>query len=302
MNHADAAVPLVLVVDDSPVERLLAVTLITSQLGWRVAEAASAQEALERVAAEEPLLILTDLLMPEMDGLELIEAVHQRLPHLPFVLMTAQGSEAVAMQALKRGAASYVPKKDLAVNLSETLEQVVAAAQKHRQQRRLHQCVLRLEIHWLLDNDRTMIPALVSTVQEHLSSFQLCDEAARIRVGVALEEALLNAMYHGNLEVSSELRQQGDEVFYREADHRRQQPPYSGRRVRFAVTLTPAEAVFTVCDQGPGFNPASLPDPTDPANLDRVSGRGLLLIHTFMDEVKFNDAGNQITMTKRRRT
>lgn len=300
MKPADAA-PLVLVVNDSPVERLLAATLIASQLGWRVTEAGSAQEALARLAPETPAIILTDLMMPEMDGLELIETVHERQPHLPFVLMTAQGSESMAMEALKRGAASYVPKKDMAANLAETLEQVLAAAQKHRQQRRLHQCITRLEVHWLLENDRTIIPALVSTVQEHLSSFQLCEEAARIRVGVALEEALLNAMYHGNLEVSSELRQQGDEVFHGVADERRHQPPYADRRVAFEVTMTPAQAAFTVRDQGPGFNPSTLPDPTDPANLDRVSGRGLLLIHTFMDEVKFNEAGNQITMTKRRK-
>lgn len=54
----------------------------------------------------------------------------------------------------------------------------------------------------------------------------------------------------------------------------------------------------TVEDEGPGFDPTKLPDPTDPANLDRVSGRGLLLIQTFMDEVKFNDRGNRISLYK----
>ena len=56
-----------------------------------------------------------------------------------------------------------------------------------------------------------------------------------------------------------------------------------------------------VRDEGPGFDVSSLPDPTDPANLGKSSGRGLLLIRTFMDDVRFNAAGNEITLSKRRR-
>ena len=59
------------------------------------------------------------------------------------------------------------------------------------------------------------------------------------------------------------------------------------------------EAVYVIRDEGPGFDPTGLPDPTDPSNLERVSGRGLLLIRTFMDEVHHNKAGNEITMVKR---
>ena len=66
------------------------------------------------------------------------------------------------------------------------------------------------------------------------------------------------------------------------------------------ATLTRDEATFLVRDEGLGFDPSTLPDPTDPANLGKVSGRGLLLIQTFMDHVEHNATGNQITMVKRR--
>ncbi len=56
--------------------------------------------------------------------------------------------------------------------------------------------------------------------------------------------------------------------------------------------------MFVVRDEGQGFDPALLPDPTDPVNLERVSGRGLLLIQTFMDRVEHNARGNEITMVK----
>ena len=63
---------------------------------------------------------------------------------------------------------------------------------------------------------------------------------------------------------------------------------------------TPTEARYVIRDEGPGFDLNRVPDPTDMSNLERISGRGLLLINTFMDEVRHNKAGNEITMVKRR--
>jgi anti-sigma regulatory factor (Ser/Thr protein kinase) len=127
------------------------------------------------------------------------------------------------------------------------------------------------------------------------------DERDRIRVGVALEEALTNAMYHGNLGVDSELKASGDSLFVRVAEERRTQPPYRDRRIHVLARITTNEATISVRDEGDGFDPSKLPDPTDPANLELPSGRGLLLIRSFMDEVRHNPTGNQITMVKRRK-
>ena len=81
---------------------------------------------------------------------------------------------------------------------------------------------------------------------------------------------------------------------------RRTEAPYRDRRVHFRVKLSPAEVAYTVRDEGPGFDPTKLPDPFDPSNLERIGGRGLLLIRTFMDHVKHNERGNEITLVKQR--
>jgi CheY-like chemotaxis protein len=238
--------------------------------------------------------------MPGMDGLELVAAVRRQFPFVPVVLMTAYGNEEIAIQALREGAASYVPKKSQHRDLVPTLEQVVAAAKLERHQQQLLERLAHTESSFVLDNDRLVIPVLARHVQEYLVRLQLCDQTERIRIGVALEEALLNAIFHGNLEASSELRQQNETHYYRLAEERRHQPPYRDRQVFFTFKLSRSEAAFSIRDEGPGFDPSILPDPTDPENLGRVGGRGLLLIRTFMDEVTFNEKGNQITLVKRR--
>ena len=61
-------------------------------------------------------------------------------------------------------------------------------------------------------------------------------------------------------------------------------------------------AEITIRDEGPGFDPSKIPDPTDPAYLDRPCGRGLWLIHAFIDEVHHNATGNEITMILRKQS
>ena len=72
------------------------------------------------------------------------------------------------------------------------------------------------------------------------------------------------------------------------------------KKVRIEVSLDPSRVVLDVIDQGPGFDPDAVPDPTLPANLQRPGGRGLFLIRKLMDEVQFNDRGNAVRLVLRR--
>jgi anti-sigma regulatory factor (Ser/Thr protein kinase) len=154
---------------------------------------------------------------------------------------------------------------------------------------------------FVLRNDCALLSPLVVYLQETAAQIGVCDVTECTRIGVAIEEALVNALHHGNLEVNSDLRGGHDDLYYDLIARRCREPPYANRRIFVAAELTPDCAVFVVRDEGAGFDRASVPDPLDPAGLERASGRGLLLMRTFMDEVRFNDAGNAVTMTKRRR-
>ncbi len=288
----------VLVVDDSAVDRRLVGGMLAKVSGVDVDFAADGKEALRKVQTSPPALVITDLVMPEMNGLELVSAIVEQYPQVPVILMTGKGSEDIAVRALQAGAASYVPKTALHHLLVETVTDVLAMTRDLFSRQRLMEGLKTGRFSFLLTNDADMIPTLISYVQSIVISIGLCDEADVIRVCIALEEALRNAMFHGNLEITSEQREGDAEAYAALLAHRTTSEPWQSRRLHVQLTISKRSGTFTVRDEGPGFDPTKLPDPTDPANLEKVSGRGLLLMRTFMDEVRFNTSGNQVTMVK----
>ncbi len=91
---------------------------------------------------------------------------------------------------------------------------------------------------------------------------------------VALDEAFVNAVKHGNKFDAQKL-------------------------VRITAEVSKQEAKFTIEDEGEGFDVKNIPDPLDPENLFKTSGRGVLFIYNIMDEVSYNDRGNRLTMVKK---
>ncbi len=101
-------------------------------------------------------------------------------------------------------------------------------------------------------------------------------DASRFAVRLALEEALVNAFMHGH----------------------RGLPPDTP--VRVVYSITPESVTITIEDRGPGYDPASVADPTLSENLELPSGRGLMLIRAFMTEVRHESNGKRLIMVYKR--
>lgn len=289
----------ILVVDDSLFDQRLAGACI-ADLGFTPIYANNGREALAVLERERPDAVVTDLQMPEMDGLELVQQVCRRFPTVPVILMTANGSEEIAVRALRAGAASYVPKASLKQDLGEALRSVQAAVNAMKQREQVRYFLEVVESRFVMGYEPGAQEALVGYLQDELARFNFCNPSGMLQITTALMESLTNAVEHGNLELSSELREAPDNAYRRLGDSRATQSPYRDRRVHVIARVTAQEASYTIRDDGPGFDPSTLADPTDPENLLKPSGRGVMLIRTFMDEVRFNERGNEITMIKRR--
>lgn len=290
----------VLIVDDSPIDRRLAAGLLGHAGDLDIQVANDGAQALALISEQQPDLIVTDLQMPEINGLELVAAVRNKFPQIPVILMTAQGSEEIAIEALRLGAASYVPKRILARELLPTVHRVLSQATDDRSQSALMLRLQQRQERYRIESDLSLMMALSKHLQQQLGEAWQLDKSARLRIGTALEEALLNAYYHGNLEVSSSLKEEDFSLFYTTAEQRLQQSPYKDRMVEVVLDMSSVSASIVIRDEGPGFDPSTLPDPRDIENLDRPCGRGVMLMRSFMDDVHYNATGKEVTLTKRR--
>ena len=292
--------PRILVADDDADARERIAAILEKESVLSVVFATDGTEAIAEFDKAKPDLLLTDLRMPNMDGLDLVRAVRDRCESTPIVMLTSHGDQQLAAQALSAGAASYVPKSEAEDELLNTVQHVLNLSTRRSLQpfpAELKQSRMVYVIH----NDSQMITSLVGHLQENILQVGLCDESEQIRFGVALEEALINAMIHGNLEIDSSIKENDPAQFDTMVQQRCNELPYKERKIEVEVELSAEQIVVTIGDHGQGFDPSTLPDPTEPENLEKVSGRGVLLMRSFMDEVQFNDAGNRVTMIKRKK-
>ena len=88
-------------------------------------------------------------------------------------------------------------------------------------------------------------------------------------------------------------------AFQKMVEARSAEPTYQDRRIHVSWTITRDGLTVVVKDDGPGFDPASCANREENVDFDTVFGRGLLIMRTFMDEVRYNAAGNEVTLVKR---
>lgn len=114
-----------------------------------------------------------------------------------------------------------------------------------------------------------------AVLQEVLSQLEQYNWPQRdiFSVHLALEEALVNAIKHGNRHDIT-------------------------KKVHVACSMTPKLLRIEITDEGQGFDPSTLPDPTDEDHIDAPSGRGVMLMRSFMSRVEYNEAGNHVIMEK----
>ncbi len=290
--------PMILVADDSELDRMVISEILQKEpLDWLVEMVASAEEAMALMKEMAFDIVITDVLMTGMSGLDLLNHVHRQPTKVPVVVISGQDDQSSAVEALRQGAASYVPKSELSSRLGETVKQILEIERREQNYQVLISCAEEMRFQFNLANDPALIQPLIAMIQQMSDGMGLLSSEARTRLGIALDEAIVNAMCHGNLELSeddmSDVRSHLHSGQVVECiDSRKGSEPYCDRKVHVGVGISKDGIKVIVRDDGSGFSPASEEYST--------GHRGLTLIQNLVDKASFNESGNEITLIKYR--
>ena len=257
----------ILIVDNND-ELRASLAKVLGDLGHEVVVTGEREQALARNDLEEFDLIISDLSETEVNG-QPIGALQRK--HL-VAGVNGDSSPPGIIKAFKFGAANYLRRPYNQDELRKIVEQTLSH-RLHYVDNPLTQPQVHEKIEFELPSDLSLMNGVLEYLQERVSKLGLI-APDKSNLFIALDEAFVNAVKHGNKNDPSKL-------------------------LKITAELSAKEASFTVEDEGEGFDIHQIPDPCDPANLFRTSGRGVLLIYNIMDEVEYNAQGNRVKMIKR---
>lgn len=261
----------ILIVDDNE-ELRGSLDAVLRELGHEVVATGDREEALSRDDIDEFDLIISDLTDDADSGVQLLSEIKRKRLLVPVVISSDELQQPGVVKAFKMGAVNYLrspyDKDELCSIVEKTLAYKLRFVDDLKVLPHVHE-----KIEFELPSDLSLMNGVLHYLLERVAKLGVI-KPERSNLFIALDEAFVNAVKHGNKNDHSKL-------------------------VRITAELSAQEARFTVEDEGDGFNIQEIPDPRDPENLFKTSGRGVLLIYNIMDEVQYNERGNRLTMVKR---
>lgn len=261
----------ILIVDNNDDLRAM-LEQVLRELGHEVVATGDRNEALEREDLDEFDLIISDLTEDEHSGMQLLSEIKRKRLMVPVVVSSDEAQQPGVVKAFKMGAANFLRLPYNKDELRNIVEKTLAYKLRFVDDLKVLPYV-REKIDFELPSDVSLMNGVLQYLIERVAKLGII-KPERSNLFVALDEAFVNAVKHGNHNDPRKL-------------------------VRITAELSSKEARFTVEDEGDGFNVQEIPDPRDPSNLFKTSGRGVLLIYNIMDEVEYNERGNRLTMIKR---
>jgi len=302
--------PTVLVVDDTPVDRCLVEGVLKRNSSLQVRSVPDVMSALRSIEASPPDIVVSDLQMPGMNGLDLVTILRERYPGLPVVLTTAHGSEELAVRAIDEGAASYVPKTLLAERMPSTIDHILEASRSERGYLDCQACLREARLRFEVGADAGVLDQLVDLARGTAGGVGLCDSHGQLRLAVALQGLFCLGYYAGNLEIPIEQLDEldtPDSPLRALAAQRLGVPPFASRLMRVEIEVSSRQGVFRVSHEGAPWDPAVLS--SDSSGTEMFAGeeaksespqrpyRGLVLLRVFADALVLEDGGQTISMT-----
>jgi CheY-like chemotaxis protein len=295
--------PSILLVEDSQVDRVLAEGLLKRDRSLQVRTVVDGASALAEIERQRPDLIITDLHLPDFNGLELVARVRLAAPRVPVILVTAHGNETLAIQALEQGASSYVSKSQLSENLLSTVRGILELSQARENDERLTQAMEYAEFGFHLGPDPGPLKSLVDMLQQLVVRMNACNDGSQVRLGIALGEALQYMQWRGSFEFTPDEAQQvalRTERGQHLLEQRRREAPWAERKLHVKFRVTPSDVRIDLRHDGAVFDLPALPAADDGLHLDQAADRAVVLFSSLVQKVTFDAAARTLTLVYRK--
>jgi CheY-like chemotaxis protein/anti-sigma regulatory factor (Ser/Thr protein kinase) len=289
----------ILVVDDQETLRSLLSRLLIRE-GFEPIEAEDGEQAVRLFKSESPLVVVSDIMMPRMDGLALLYEIKRIDRNATVILMTGQGNEDVLLKALRGGATNFFKKPFNIRDLIEEIRTVVEFRLEAARSTLFSPFLVEETKHFVIPRADSPYFPIINQITLQLPCLLAEGEILNLKIGI--EEMIANAIEHGNLGISFEEKSRAIEEGHLAElmAERGRQSDSAGRAVNVDSRLTPEHFEISIRDEGRGFAWRNLPE-VAPESLLSFNGRGILLTKIYFDEVSYNDAGTMVTLRKRKK-
>jgi len=263
----------ILVIDDEiEICELLQVALEMS--GHKVAVSQSAKDAMRHLEKQEFDFVIIDMIMPEISGLEMIRIINDRYPRTLTILTTGLQTQDVIIEALRQGAYNFVNKPFSLEEISNIIN-IGNRARSCRTPAKAIQPYLTQQLHFVLPSRKNLMEEVAGTIAGLANLLGFPEKLVAMNIPLTVDELFLNAIIHGNKEDAN-------------------------KTVSIKVDLDDEKIIITIADQGDGFHWERVLDRSTPADLENEGGRGIFLVKHYVDDIRYNKAGNEVSVTIRR--
>ncbi len=291
--------PHVLLIDD---DELILNTfgMFFQSLGWTYGLQSDSRKGLKEATDNEFDVVITDLMMPELDGLSLLRQLKEKKPSQAVMVLTGKGTLESVIQFVRQGAVDVILKPVDLESFKCSVERVVECL---RNAQEAH------EAFRFVSSEHTRIDAATSDLAQLRSPFPILDRlhasgvvdmTTKLRLLLAFQEALTNAIDHGNLDLKSAWREEisadGVDRYMRVRQERLSDPVYASRRVLIDTHYEPGSITIEITDQGNGFDYGAIGQGQSECSSVKCYGRGVAIIRGTMDSVTYSNGGRTVRM------
>jgi len=287
----------ILIIDDEDAIRdLLKLALLDN--GYHVYEASCGKEGLEIFKENDPDIVLTDVKMPNMSGIEVVKEIKTIKSNADIVIMTGYGTEDTVIDALRAGASNYVKKPISFDELFTILNNIIYNRENEKRYEIVKDVVIYEQKKLVIDNDISKVWGIVNQILFNIMPIINSKKIDGMKLG--LYELIINAIEHGNLCISYEEKTLAlrNGSYLKLITEKSKEANKKAKRVYINCDFNREKFTVEIIDQGKGFNYKELIDINDPGSIMSAHGRGIFLASLYFDKLKYKEPGNRVKLVK----